>query len=167
MKKLLPLLLGSVLALGAVGCEDVAKTSSSAPNSTNDNGGQLETQNNQNDATKEVRQSQIESDTRARQQRNDAAGNPGERDDDDVESLVRNKLETRLPSSQLAVDAEEGVVTVTGKVASQQELSQVETIALEVPGVTRVNVQATVGTPEELNNQNNSDDSDDKPTTAQ
>lgn len=148
MKKLISVLLGSILALTAVACEDVSKTGSSAPNSTDSNGGQLDAQNNQNDAAKEVRQSQIESDTRARNERNSAVGNPNERTDSDLESLVRNQLETKFPSSQLAVDSEKGVVTISGQVASQAELGEISTVAMQVPGVKGVDVKATVSSPQ-------------------
>ena len=156
MNKVLPFLLGVTLLFSATACT-TAKTSSDAPNSTNDNTTTTDNNNeelnaedaqeNQEDATSKVRQDQIASDTRARQQRNDAAGNPEEIADSDVESLVRNQLETKLPKSELAVDSEEGVVTISGTVASQKELDQIESLAKEVKGVKSVNVKATVATP--------------------
>ena len=149
MNKFMPFLLSGILLVGATAC-GVAKTSSEAPNSTNSNdNGELSTedaQENQEDATNQVRQKQIESDTRARQQRNEAAGNPNEVSDNDIESLVRNALETKLPTSQLAVDSEEGVVTVSGKAASQKDVDQIESITKTVKGVKSVMVKATVDT---------------------
>lgn len=149
MKKFVPYVLSSVLLLSAVAC-GTAKTSSDAPNEVGEQGGQLNTedaQENAQDATNGVRQKQIESDNRAIEQRNNAAGETQEMTDNDISSLVRNKLETALPTSQLAVESQEGAVTVSGKVASAEDISKVETLAKEVQGVKSVNVTATVGNP--------------------
>lgn len=102
-------------------------------------------QSTENDANSDLRQRQIESDQRARDQRNDTVGNPQERSDGDLQSLVRNKLETSIPNSKLTVDSDaDGIVTITGTVSSQEELDRIESLAKEVQGVKGVNVQATV-----------------------
>lgn len=149
MKKLTPLFLSGLLLIGGVACSDVAKTSADAPNSTEKTGEVPEADSNQTtqrDATRDVRESQIKADERARQQRNQAGANDGKIADNDIESLVRNRLEQRLPSSQLAVDADEGIVTISGTVASQSELDQITFIAQEVQGVKEVEVKAKVAT---------------------
>ncbi|MCD8485180.1 MAG: BON domain-containing protein [Desertifilum sp.] len=147
MKKIFPVLLGGALLLGAVACTDGAQTSGNAPSNTNEVGEELQAQENLEDATSDTRQAQIESDERARQDRQGVVGNEGEVSDGDIESLVRNNLETNLPTSQLLVESEDGVVTVAGQVATQQDLERIETLTKEVRGVKSVQVNAQVGTP--------------------
>lgn len=145
MKKILPLLLSSALLASVVACN--AKTASNAPNSTDNNGQPPATntaQTNQNDATNGVRKKQIESDIRAREQRNDTGGNQEKRADGDLQSEVRDKLEANLPASKLTVDAKDGNVTIAGTVPTQQQLAKVQPLAKEIKGVKSVNVKATV-----------------------
>ena len=149
MKKFIPFLLSGVLALGAAACQDTSKTSSDAPNTTNETANIApdaeSARETRNDATSETRQAQISSDNRARDQRNEAVGNPQDISEDDIESKVRNTLETNLPSSQLTVAAsDEGAVTITGTVETEEQLSQIDTLAKEVKGVNTVTNKATL-----------------------
>lgn len=149
MKKIFSILLGSALLFGAVACTDGARTSGNAPSETEEVGEDLQTQENAEDATSETRQAQIESDERAREDRQNTFGDDADAEvsDDDIESSVRNSLETNLPTSQLLVDSEEGVVTVAGQVASTEDLEKIETLTKEVQGVKSVEVKAQVGSP--------------------
>ncbi|MBW4678630.1 MAG: BON domain-containing protein [Microcoleus vaginatus WJT46-NPBG5] len=149
MKKFIPFLLSGALVLGAAACQDTSKTSSDAPNSTNETAtiapDAESARETRKDATSETRQAQISSDERARDQRNEAVGNPQDISEDDIESKVRNTLETNLPSSQLTVAAsDEGAVTITGTVETQDQLSQIDTLAKEVKGVNTVTNKATL-----------------------
>ena len=148
MKKLIPLLISGVLVVGAVGCENgVEKTSTEAPNSANETASAptAETaQTNQNDATSEVRRDQLNADIKAREERNNLTGGDATRADADLESEVRSKLEANIPASQLAVEAEEGAVIVSGTVPTQEQLSKVDTLAKEIKGVKSVTNKATV-----------------------
>lgn len=163
MKKLLPFVLSGVVLMSVAACGDVAKTSGEAPNTTGENATSTQTNNpevnaqeNREDATSDTRRAQIESDQRAIQQRNQ---NAEDLTDGDIESLVRGKLEANIPSSQLAVDSEEGVVTVAGQVASQSDLAKIKTLTQEVQGVKSVIVEAKVGTV-----QNNDDEATSTPS---
>ena len=150
MKKIIPWLLGSVLMVTAAAC-DGAKTTSDAPNTTDQNGNVQDTssaQRTQNDATSDVRKKQIESDIRAREQRNDVAGNQENRDDDDLESEVRGKLEANIPNAKLTVNSEKGAVTVAGTVPKQEQLDKITPLAKEIKGVQSVAVKATVAAPQ-------------------
>jgi osmotically-inducible protein OsmY len=150
MKKLTPFLLGSLLLFGVAACNDVAKTSADAPNSTERVGNVPDAdsaQTTRQDANRDVRDAQIQADERARQQRNQAAGNDGEIAEGDVESLVRNRLEQQIPSGNLAVDSEDGVVTISGTVTSQADLDRIDEIAQAVQGVKSVKVNAKVAQP--------------------
>ncbi|MGL4617982.1 BON domain-containing protein [Chroococcidiopsis sp.] len=148
MKRLFPLLLGGFIALGAFGCEaGVEKTSTEAPNSANQTGEVADTetaQQNQEDATGEIRRKQLDADIRAREQRNNATGGDAQRADADLESEVRSKLEANLPASQLAVEAEDGAVKVSGTVPTQEQLDRIEPLAREIKGVQQVSVNAQV-----------------------
>ena len=145
MKRLFPLLLGGFIALGAFGCEaGVEKTSTEAPNSANQTGEVADTetaQQNQEDATGEIRRKQLNADIRAS---NSATGGDAQRADADLESEVRSKLEANLPASQLAVEAEDGAVKVSGTVPTQEQLDRIEPLAREIKGVQKVSVNAQV-----------------------
>ena len=103
MNRLAMFLLGSTLLFGAVGC-DVARTSSDAPTSTD---GTVEkpaqVEDTKEDANSEVRQEQLSSDIRAREQRNDVLGDQEVRADSDLESEIRAKLEANIPRAKLTV----------------------------------------------------------------
>ena len=147
MNKIVDLLISGVIVLGATACSDVAKTSVHAPNSIDTNG-EIPTQNillnNQSDATSAIRRAQANADIRAREQRYDRFGKGGKRADRDLQSEVRSKLEVNLPTAQLAVKAEKGVITVAGIVSTQKELNRIDTLAKEIRGVERVKVTAIV-----------------------
>ncbi len=147
MNKLMSLALSSVLLLGAIACENNAKTSSDAPGSTTVKPSDLdqeEAQGNQEDASSRIRRDQLNADIRAREQRNNAGGNEYERADSDLASEVRSKLEANLPASKLTIDAKNGEVTVSGIVVSQQQLDKIEPLAKEIKGVKNVVVKAAL-----------------------
>jgi len=149
MKKLTTFLLTGLLALSAVACNDVSKTSSNAPGDTTE-GTNVKAPNaetakeNQKDATSEVRRAQANADIQAREQRNNVAGNPLERADSDLASEVRSKLEVNLPASSLTVKSKEGIVEVSGVVPTPEQLARIEPLAKEIKGVKGVDVKATV-----------------------
>ena len=146
MNKLAALLLGGGLLFGAVGC-DVARTSADAPDSVDgdvvveDPGVVEETLE---DATSEIRQDQLSSDIRAREQRNDVFGDQEERADSDIESEVRAKLEANIPRSKLTVDAEDGFVTIVGTVPSEKEYETIQPLAQEIVGVDNVTMNVEI-----------------------
>lgn len=146
MNKLITLCLGSTLLFTAVGC-DVARTSSDAPDSVEDgaiveNPGEVgETLE---DANSEIRQDQLSSDIRAREQRNDMFGDQSERADSDLESEIRAKLEANIPRSKLTVDAEDGNVAIVGTVPSQKEYESIEPLAQKILGVKSVVMEVKV-----------------------
>lgn len=97
MKKLTLALLSSILAAGIVACDNAAKTSSSAPNtaatsSPAPGANNTETldkstaKTGQDDATSETRRKQLNADIRAREQREQAGGNDGQRADGDLDA---------------------------------------------------------------------------------
>lgn len=148
MNKLTTFLLSSVLMIGAAACDTTARTSNDAPTSIN---GQVENpsevEETKEDAASEIRQDQLNSDIRAREQRNDLIGDQTDRADSDLESEVRSKLEANIPRAKLTVDAEDGVVTIVGTVPDQKEYKTVEPLAKEILGVKSVKTDVKVVTP--------------------
>lgn len=149
MKKFTPVLLASFMLFGAVACADGAKTSADAPNTITDAPEVLdadEAQESQEDGQSQVRQNQLNADIRAREERNNALneGAAEGRSDDDLESEVRSKLEANLPASALVIEAEDGAVTVSGTVPTQEQFERIEPLAKEIKGVQAVNVKAAV-----------------------
>jgi hyperosmotically inducible protein len=148
MNKFSLFILSSFLMLGAAACTS-SQTSQQAPASTQDSPQAVnkeEAQEVQNDATSETRRNQANADIRAREQRNNALNNSQaqDREDDDIESEVRSKLEVNLPASALVVDTEDGIVTVSGTVPTQQQLDRIAALAKEIKGVKTVNVTAKI-----------------------
>lgn len=149
MSKLTAFLLGSTLLFGAVGC-DVARTSSDAPTSTD---GEVEevsqVEDTKDDASNKTRQNQLNSDIRAREQRNNVAGDRTKRADSDLESEVRAKLEANIPRAKLTVEAEDGSVVILGVVPDQKEYDTVVPLAKEILGVKKVNIDGVKVVPTE------------------
>jgi hyperosmotically inducible periplasmic protein len=141
MKRFTLLLISSVLMFGAVSCDSVSKTSADAPDNTNQSTAAPDSQTaqqTQKDATSDTRKAQIESDIRAREQRNNMSGGDTDRANGDLQSQVRGKLEANLPASQLTVGAKEGVVTISGTIPTQEQLNKIELLAMEIKGVKSV-----------------------------
>jgi hyperosmotically inducible periplasmic protein len=140
----------SLVLLGMTGCQEVAKTNSNAPDSTATS--QVETptttgaKSTQDDATSKIRRDQLNSDIRAREQRNNTAnkGEPIGRSDTDLASEVRSKLEANLPASALAVTAKDGAIMVTGTVPTQAQFDRIGGLAKEIKGVGAVTMKVTV-----------------------
>lgn len=147
MKKLTNVLISSLFLVTAVACSDVSKTSEQAPKSSDTTTQAPETDEAQNinkDASDETRRKQLESDIRAREQREEALGKDGVRADSDISSEVRSKLEANLPASQLTVESKEGNVSISGTVPTQPQYDRIEPLAKEINGVKSVDVKVTV-----------------------
>ncbi len=147
MNKFIPLLLGSLMLLGAVGCDNAAKTSADAPGSTSESPMAPDAQSaasTKDDAMSDTRKAQVESDIRAREQRNNVTGGDAVRDNADLQSQVRGKLEANIPASQLTVDAKDGAVTIAGTVSNQSQLAKIEPLAMQIKGVKSVVNKAAV-----------------------
>lgn len=146
MNKIRLFFLSGILLLAVVGC-DVARTSADAPESVEDGAvveDPTEVEDTLEDASSEIRQDQLNSDIRAREQRNDVLGDQQVRDNSDLESEVRAKLEANIPRSKLTIDAEDGSVSIVGTVPSQKEYDTIEPLAKEILGVTNVTMDVKI-----------------------
>lgn len=146
MKKLTGLLISSILLFGAVACDN-ARTSADAPSDIEEgveveNPGEIE--ETLEDANSEIRQDQLSSDIRAREQRNDIIGEQEVRNDSDLESEIRAKLEANIPRAKLTVDAEDGNVAIVGTVPSQKEYDSIMPLAQEITGVDDVTMEVEI-----------------------
>lgn len=141
------LILSILLATSMSACSTTSKTAENAPSST-ETGKVGETGNvktNQDDAQSDIRKKQLESDIRAREQRNKIAGDPQKRAASDLASEVRSKLEANIPKSKLTVEADDAAaVTVSGSVTSQEQLNKIAPLAKQIKGVRNVIVKAIV-----------------------
>ncbi len=140
MKTFISLLVGSVLIIGAAGCDNVSKTSSEAPANTEKTvaPNSQATKETKNDATSATRKAQIESDIRAREQRSNITGGDTKRANGDLQSEVRGKLEANIPTGKLTVDAKDGAVTISGTVSTQEQFNKIEPLAKQIKGVSSV-----------------------------
>lgn len=147
MKKLTPFVLSGMLLLGTVACTN-SRTSTDAPGTVDGDVDNPQTvEETREDASSEIRQDQLNSDIRAREQRNNITGGDADRADADLESEVRAKLEANIPRSKLTIEAEDGLVTITGTVPDQKEYDTIEPLAREIKGVQDVRVDVAVVPP--------------------
>ncbi|MBD2676702.1 MULTISPECIES: BON domain-containing protein [Nostoc] len=151
MQKLTPLVISCLLVFGVAACDNVSKTSESAPANPNEAAQAptaRTTEASQKDAQSELRKRQLNEDIRAREQRNNATGGDANRAAGDLASEVRSKLEANIPGGQLTVSAaEDGTVTVGGTVPNQDQIAKIERLSKEIKGVKAVVVKATVAPP--------------------
>lgn len=149
MKKLTTLVLGGILLFSSAACDNnTAKTSADAPDSV---GGNVEeaskVEETLEDGNSEIRQDQLNSDIRAREQRNDIIGDQTDRADADIASEVRSKLEANIPRAKLVVKADDGVVSIGGTVPDQKEYKTIEPLAKQILGVKSVKTDVEVVPP--------------------
>jgi len=148
MKKLTTILISGLLIASAAACTDTARTSADAPAPDDTTATAPDTstaEETDEDATDELRQRQLDSDIRAREERDQALGGDDiERADGDLASEVRSKLEANLPASLLTVEAEDGAVAITGTVPTQEQFDRIEPLAREIKGVQSVSVDVDV-----------------------
>ena len=141
MKKLTLFLLSSILLLGTIACQNTAKTSADAPDSTQESPKVPDAktvQANKQDAQSQIRRNQLDADIRAHEQRNNAFNQSGtDRSNAALATEVRDKLEANIPASQLVVEAKNGVVTVSGSVVHAENLKKIE-LARQIKGVKNV-----------------------------
>jgi hyperosmotically inducible periplasmic protein len=152
-----------LLTVGTISCASTDKTSSTAPDTTTstsaDGSGGTSTNSgsgttaspaantvkeNKDDATSKVRRDQLNADIRAREQRNNITGGDTDRDNSDLSSQVRSKLEANIPNGSLTVSANDGAVVVSGTVPVQAQLAKIEPLAKQIKGVKTVKVAAKV-----------------------
>jgi hyperosmotically inducible periplasmic protein len=141
----LPLLL-NLLLMGSISACNEAKTSSDAPSATESTAPVATTNDKatKDDAQSDTRRKQLDADIRAREQRNNVAGDPQKRTQGDLASEVRSKLEANIPSGKLTILANDAKITVSGTVKNQEQLDKIKPLAMEIKGVDSVMVKAVI-----------------------
>ncbi|MEH2292560.1 BON domain-containing protein [Nostoc sp.] len=133
MKKLIPLLVSSILVVGTFGCQEAPKTGSETPNTTNEAAQAPASPASQvNQTTTNVPVKETAEKTAATKAKGD------------LKTEVSKNLNKGLPGNKLQVENKEGEIILKGTAASKQELQKAETLAKEVQGVKTVKVEAKV-----------------------
>ncbi|MBD2165760.1 BON domain-containing protein [Calothrix membranacea FACHB-236] len=117
MKKLIPLLVSSILVIGSFGCQDASKNASETPTT--------------NEATKTAKEASTKTKTAAKTTTETAA-----------KSLILSKLTEKIPGSKLVVEDKDGVVTVKGTVPTEADIKKIEPLVKQQKGVKTVKVEA-------------------------
>jgi osmotically-inducible protein OsmY len=153
MNKIMISMLSLLLAAGSFACTEDAGIRQSDSSST----GQQDSAQVGDDT---VRENQLESDARAREQRsissggdpssgissggNNQLGNTDQSGEGVLAIEVRRRLEESLPVNQLTIDENEGAVSISGTVSTQEQLDMIEPLAREVSGVESVETNVVV-----------------------
>jgi len=118
MKKLIPLLISSILVVGTFGCQDATKNASETPSTTNE----------------------------ASQPAKEAAANTKTitktTTDTTPKSLILSKLSQTIPGSKLVVEDKDGAVIVKGTVPTEADIKKIEPLVKQQKGVKSVKVEA-------------------------
>ncbi len=147
MKTISTCLISGFLMLGTVACTTASRTSADAPSSAQKAGEaptEKSVESTKDDAASKVRRDQLNSDIRAREQRNNATGGDADRANGDLSSEVRSKLEANMPTAKLTVEAKDGNVVVSGTVPTQEQLAKIDPLAKQIKGVKTVSVVTKV-----------------------
>ncbi len=145
MKTIMPLILSSLLLVGAAACQKADnETSSDAPSSVNQSPKAPDAKSadaTKNDATDQTRKNQVNADIKAREDRNNAVngGSAEKRPGGDLSSEVRSKLEANIPASQLDVHGDkDGKMIVTGTVPNASDKTKIDGLVKQIKGVKTV-----------------------------
>lgn len=151
MNKVITLLLSGVLLVSVAACDNGTKNSADAPNSTNASPTAPDVESakdTKKDAQSELRRDQLNSDIKAREQRNNVTGGDTDRAKGDLKSEVRSKLEANIPGSQLVIDAtKEGAVDISGTVPNKADKAKIDGLAKQIKGVQSVQSDKVIVAP--------------------
>ncbi|WP_413199552.1 BON domain-containing protein [Nostoc piscinale] len=141
MKKLLPLIISSILLVGAVGCQenhqDAAKSSTNNPTS----------QASAKPASQTTDKTPKDTTEKTAVTKNTPVTTKSE---GALKSEVVKKLKAELPNNKLEVEAKAGNIVIKGTATSNAELQKAEKLVKEVKGVKSVKVEAKVLIPNKI-----------------
>ncbi len=151
MKKLILLLVSSILVVGTFGCQEAPKTSLETPSTTNQAAQAPATPASQINQTADKTTAKIpgkemiplaaNTDTKVKIDSEKTAATKAK---SNLKTEVSAKLNKGLPGNKLQVENQEGEIILKGTAASAEELKKAETLAKEVQGVKTVKVEAKV-----------------------
>ncbi|MBD0266294.1 MAG: BON domain-containing protein [Tolypothrix sp. Co-bin9] len=146
MKKLILLLVSSILVVGTFGCQEAPKTGSETPSTTNEAAQVPAKPASQTNETAKVPGIQTtplgaSTDTKVK---TDSEKTAATKVKGDLKTEVSAKLNKGLPGNKLQVENKEGEIILKGTATSAEELKKAETLAKEVQGVKTVKVEAKI-----------------------
>ncbi|QKQ71999.1 BON domain-containing protein [Nostoc sp. TCL240-02] len=146
MKKLILLLVSSILVVGTFGCQEAPKTGSETPSATNEAAQIPAKPASQTNETAKVPGIQTtplaaSTDTKVKTGSEKTATTKVK---SDLKTEVSAKLNKGLPGNKLQVENKEGEIILKGTVTSAEELKKAETLVKQVQGVKTVKVEAKV-----------------------
>ncbi|MFN6529572.1 BON domain-containing protein [Nostoc sp. ChiSLP03a] len=146
MKKLILLLVSSILVVGTFGCQEAPKTGSETPSATNEAAQAPAKPASETNQTAKVPETQTtplaaSTDTKVK---TDAEKTAATKAETDLKTKVSAKLNKSLPGNKLQVENKQSEIILKGTAASVEELKKAETLAKEVQGVKTVKVEAKV-----------------------
>jgi len=141
MKKLIPLLVSSILVVGTFGCQEAPKTGSETPSTNEGAQAPVKPASQTNQTADKTTPSAVSSDTKVK---TDAEKMAVTKANGDLKTEVSKKLNKGLPGNKLEVENQEGEIILKGTASSVEELQKAETLAKEVQGVKLVKVEAKV-----------------------
>jgi flagellar biosynthesis component FlhA len=147
MKKLIPLIVSSILVVGTFGCQEAPKTGSSETPSTTNEAAQAPakpaSQTNETATIPGTETTPLAASTDTKV-KTDSEKTAATKVKSDLKTEVSTKLNKGLPGNKLQVENKEGEIILKGTAVSKQELQKAETLAKEVQGVKTVKVEAKV-----------------------
>lgn len=151
MKKLILLLVSSILVVGTFGCQEAPKTGSETPSTINEAPQAPATPASQINQTadkstakipaKETAPLAASTDTKVKTDSEKTAATKAK---SDLKTEVSEKLNKGLPGNKLQVENKEGEIILKGTATSAEELQKAETLTKEVQGVKTVKVEAKI-----------------------
>ncbi|MBN3884002.1 MAG: BON domain-containing protein [Nostoc sp.] len=148
MKKLIPLLVSSILVVGTFGCQEAPKTGSETPSTTNEAAqapAKPASQTNQTAKVPGTETTPVAASTSTKV-KTSAEKTAATKTKGDLKTEVSQKLNKGLPGNKLQVENKEGEIILKGTATSAEELKKAETLVKEVQGVKTVKVEAKVET---------------------
>ncbi|MEH1828338.1 MAG: BON domain-containing protein [Nostoc sp.] len=153
MKKLIPLLVSSILVVGTFGCQEAPKTGSETPSTTNEAAQAPAKPASQTNQTTDKTTAKIPATqttplvaSAGTKVKTNAEKTAATKTKGDLKTEVSQKLNKGLPGNKLQVENKEGEIILKGTATSAEELKKAETLAKEVQGVKTVKVEAKVDT---------------------
>ncbi|MEH2049558.1 BON domain-containing protein [Nostoc sp.] len=153
MKKLIPLLVSSILVVGTFGCQEAPKTGSETPSTTNEAAQAPAKPASQTSQTTDKTTAKIPATqttplvaSAGTKVKTSVEKTAATKTKGDLKTEVSQKLNKGLPGNKLQVENKEGEIILKGTATSAEELKKAETLAKEVKGVKTVKVEAKVET---------------------
>ena len=150
MKKLILLLVSSILVVGTFGCQEASKTGSETSNTTNETAQAPATPASQINQTADKTIAKIPGTQKTPEGvstdtiKTDSEKTVAAKAKSNLKTEVSEKLNKGLPGNKLQVENKEGEIILKGTATSTEELQKAETLAKEVQGVKTVKVEAKV-----------------------